>query len=168
MKKHRKKEYYKNFWRTKTKEEYATQKQNGDFFESEDTNLYTTNAPMREYDRITRDLYKQFEGTDIKVKGVNRATNIYAEAYRLMTNKPTSTRGWFDENLQLNEDIDEDTQKEYIKERFKSMSKKYEDIAMSLNDYLEDKIDYKTFLEEVEDFRRTNDEYLTTKYSSRK
>lgn len=166
MKKVRQKEYYKNYWRTKTKEEFATQRKDGNFFESEDTNLYTTKAPMREYDRLTRELYKQFGGTDIKVKGTNRATNVYAEAYRLMTNKPTSTRGWFEEDLHLREDIEEiDLQKEYIAERFGAMASKYEDVAVSLQDYVDGKIDYTTFIAEVEDFRKTNEDYLKAKYS---
>ena len=170
MKKHRRADYYKDYWRNKTKEEYATQKRTNDmFFEGDTNNLYSTTAPMREYDRITRTLYKQFSGTDIKVKGTNRITNVYAEAYRLMTNKPTSTRAWFGKDLQLLENIDKiDVQKTYIANRFRGMAETYEEVDNILEDYLEDEIDYYEFIEEIEDFRETNKEYLKNDYGKNK
>lgn len=62
--------------------------------------------------------------------------------------------------IQINDKFREDTQKEFIKARFKGMSESYEEVNEIVNAYIDDTISYEEFREKIDEFRETDEDYL--------
>ena len=116
----------------------------------------------KEFNRIAKILYREFNDTEIKFRGKFRQTDIYAETYRLMMNIPTSTQEMFTNNLQLKGNID--FEKTYVNERLNNMGRKYGEVADYIKEYNENKISLQQLNDKIADFKKTNEQYLKESY----
>lgn len=62
--------------------------------------------------------------------------------------------------IQINDKFREDTQKEFIRARFKGMAETYQEVNELVNFYADGDISYEEFREGIEQFRETDEDYL--------
>lgn len=122
------------------------------------------------FKKVTSQLYSQFKSTDIKFRGKNRQTDIYAEAYRLIIGINTSTQSFFDEDFNLKEEITSGVianfEQRYTVNRLKNMANAYDEVKILLNDYLSGNMTLDELTDEIEDFKKTNSKYLSQEYKA--
>lgn len=62
--------------------------------------------------------------------------------------------------IQINDKFREDTQKEFIRSRFKGMAETYQEVDELVNSYADGDISYEEFRDKIEEFRETDEDYL--------
>lgn len=62
--------------------------------------------------------------------------------------------------IQINDKFREDTQREFIRSRFKGMAETYQKVDELVNSYADGDISYEEFRDKIEEFRETDEDYL--------
>lgn len=62
--------------------------------------------------------------------------------------------------IQINDKFREDTQREFIRSRFKGMAETYQEVDELVNSYADGDISYEEFRDKIEEFRETDEDYL--------
>lgn len=62
--------------------------------------------------------------------------------------------------IQINDKFREDTQREFIRSRFKGMAETYQEVDELVNSYANGDISYEEFRDKIEEFRETDEDYL--------
>ena len=62
--------------------------------------------------------------------------------------------------IQINDKFREDTQREFIRSRFKGMAETYQEVDELVNSYADGDITYEEFRDKIEEFRETDEDYL--------
>lgn len=62
--------------------------------------------------------------------------------------------------IQINDKFREDTQREFIRSRFKGMAETYQEVNELVNSYADGDISYEEFRDKIEEFRETAEDYL--------
>lgn len=62
--------------------------------------------------------------------------------------------------IQINDKFREDTQREFIRSRFKGMAETYQQVDELVNSYANGDISYEEFRDKIEEFRETDEDYL--------
>lgn len=123
---------------------------------------YSSKELEREFNRISGTLYKIFDETELKFRGKHRTTDIYAETYRLMMGFDTSTRPYFNDDLEFKSPVE--FEKLYVLERLERMAGKYEEVQDILTDYVDGKISLDELNKRIKEFKETNEAYIGQRY----
>lgn len=122
------------------------------------------------FNKVTSQLHGAFKGTDIKFRGKDRQTDIYAEAYRLIIGLNTSTQNLFDKDFNIKESVLESKvvnfEQRYVYKRLKNMANAYDEVRTLLVDYLMGNMTLNELTDEIEDFKKTNSKYLAQDYKA--
>lgn len=120
------------------------------------------NVDLKEATRLAENLYRSAIRS---VKGQTRDFSVIRELYY---SYQSPNLAFFDVNrYSLNDPrrrvkVGSEKFEDLVGERMKGFIERYPDIEKIYNRYKTNKIDYKTFLESVKKFKRTNRRYLTS------